>query len=235
MNASDLSSFAYVSEEYLPEGGARAVILDFPGLGGMAMRSSLDIPDVKTAHKGALFVYPYVNPWNWMNDRTVKFADRILDIVIKKYKTGKKCPLAVRGGSMGGYSALAYSMFTKHKLSAVIASCPVTDLFFHRTERPDLPRTIHDAMDSYDDISAALKSRSPNYHPEKLQDCAYFIMHGILDKAVGKAAHSDKLVRLMRKKGMDITYIEDERMAHCSPVSYQTLDALEKFMGRIIK
>ncbi len=234
MNSSDLRNFAYVSEDYL-KGPVRALVVNFPGLGGMEMKSSLDIQDMKYGQRGVLFIYPFVNPWNWMNSKTVKFADEVLDIVIGKHKIRKDCPIIVRGGSMGGYSVLAYSMFTKHKLSAVIANCPVTDIYFHCTERPDLPRTFHDAMGSYGDISKILKDRSPNWHPEKLQDIRYFIIHGFNDKSVNKAAHSDKLVKLMRKKKMDVTYIEDDKMAHCGPMKYETLAAMEKFFEEIIK
>lgn len=234
MNAPDLKNFAYVSEDYL-NGRVKAVFVNFPGLGNMEMKSSLDIPDIMLAHEGVIFVYPFVNPWNWMNDKTVKFVDGIMDIVIKKYHVGKNCPIVARGGSMGGYSALAYSMFSKHRLAAVIANCPVTDIYFHSTERPDLPRTFHDAMGCYGDISTILKDRSPNYHPEKMPDCKYLIIHGFNDKAVNKEKHSDKLVKLMKKRKLDVTYVEDDKMAHCGPMKYETVVAMGKFIDEIIK
>ena len=233
MNVSNLSSFAYVSEAYL-KGPVKAVFVNFPGLGSTDMKSSLDIPDVKLANEGVLFVYPFVNPWNWMNRKTVEFVDDVLDIVIKKHSVKGKCPLVARGGSMGGYSALAYCMFTRRKLAAAIANCPVTDIFFHCTERPDLPRTFHDAMGSYRDISKELKTRSPNLHPEKLPDIRYLIIHGFNDKSVNKVAHSDKLVKLMRKRKMDVTYVEDDMMGHCSPMKYETVIAVEEFISSII-
>jgi hypothetical protein len=55
MNASNLSSFAYVSEAYL-KGPVKAVFVNFPGLGSTEMKSALDIPDVKLANEGVLFV-----------------------------------------------------------------------------------------------------------------------------------------------------------------------------------
>ncbi len=234
MNAPDLKNFAYVSEDYL-NGRVKAVFVNFPGLGNMEMKSSLDVPDIILAHEGVIFVYPFVNPWNWMNDKTVKFVDGIMDIVIKKYHVGRNCPIVARGGSMGGYSALAYSMFSKHRLAAVIANCPVTDIYFHSTERPDLPRTFHDAMGCYGDISTILKDRSPNYHPEKMPDCKYLIIHGFNDKAVNKEKHSDKLVKLMKKRKLDVTYVEDDKMAHCGPMKYETVVAMGKFINEIIK
>ncbi len=227
MNASNLNSFAYVSEDYL-RSPAKALCLTLPGLGNMEMRQAPDFTDFKRAHDGVLFIYPFVNPWCWMNAETVTFVDRILDILIEKHSL-KNCPILVRGGSMGGYSALVYSMFSKHKLTAVIANCPVTDPLFHLTERPDLPRTMHSAMGTYDDITELLKARSPNHHPEKLQKCRYLIVHGFKDKAVNKEAHSDALVPAMEKLGYDVTYLEDETMAHCNPMKYEVFEEIESF------
>ncbi|MDD5727925.1 MAG: prolyl oligopeptidase family serine peptidase [Victivallales bacterium] len=233
MKSSDLGSFAYVADDYL-QGKIKAVCLDFPGLGTREMRDGLDRIDTKPAHQGMLFVYPFVNPWNWMSPGTVKFVDQVLETVQDKYGI-KNCPLFLRGGSMGGYCVFAYAMFSRHKPVAVLANCPVTDMDFHLTERPGLPRTIHDAMGDYSDISALLRERSPNYHPEKLPDCRYLIIHGCNDKAVSKTAHSDKLAPLMRRRGLSEIYLEDEKMKHCNPMSYETVLAVEKFTADILK
>ncbi len=235
MNRSNLDQFAYVSADYLSSSPVRAVFVTFPGLGSTEMRSALDPADVKLAREGALFVYPFVNPWNWMNARTVKFVDEVLAQVYRRHRLNKKCPLIARGGSMGGYSALTYAMFARRKPDAVIANCPVTDLHFHLTERPDLPRTIHDAMGSYENLTQILKERSPNHRPEKLPAARYLIVHGGRDKSVNKAAHSDKLVKQMRRRGLDVTYVEDERMGHCNPMQYETVMALEAFTASCVR
>lgn len=230
MNINELRSFAYVSDDSLG-GEIRAVCLNFPGLGGMEMKSSLDYGDVKLAHRGMLFVYPFVNPWNWMNRRTVEFADDVMTAVKTRFAIPDDCPLLLRGGSMGGYSVLTYAMFSRHRVDGIQALCPVTDLYFHLTERPDLPRTIHDAMGDYGDISELLRQRSPNHHPEKLPaECRYLIIHGCQDDRVNKAAHSDKLVSLMRQRKLDVTYIEDPAMKHGGPMGYPTVAAIDRFI-----
>lgn len=233
MNSSNLASFAYVSENYLAA-PVRALCLTFPGLGNMEMRQAPDFTDFKRAHDGVLFIYPFVNPWCWMNAATVAFVDEIVDVLMEKYSLAA-CPLLVRGGSMGGYSALAYSMFSKHRISGVIANCPVTDPLYHLTERPDLPRTMHSAMGTYEDITELLKERSPNHHPEKLQNCKYLIVHGFKDKSVNKEAHSDTLVPLMKKLGLNLTYLEDETMAHCNPMKYEVFEEIERFTLSVLK
>ena len=80
-----------------------------------------------------------------------------------------------------------------------------------------------------------MKDRSPNYHPEKMADCKYLIIHGFNDKAVNKEKHSDKLVKLMKKRKLDVTYVEDDKMAHCGPMKYETVVAMGKFINEIIK
>jgi pimeloyl-ACP methyl ester carboxylesterase len=233
MDEQKLKSLAFVSAAYL-DGQAKALFICFPGLGGMEMKSSLEGHDLKLSRKGALFVYPFVNPWNWMNQRTVDFSDLVLDAVLERQGLPANFPVVARGGSMGGYSALAFAMFSRHKIKAVIANCPVTDILFHYSERPDLPRTFHDAMGSYGDISEELEKRSPNHRPEKLPDCKYLIIHGLNDKSVNKQAHSDKLVKLMRERKLDPVFLEDKLMAHCSPMSYETLVATESFTEKLL-
>ena len=48
----------------------------------------------------------------------------------------------------------------------------------------------------------------------------YFIMHGDADKAVNKAAHSDRFVAGMRKHGHNVEYIEVPGMGHSEPTSF---------------
>jgi len=234
MNINELRSFAYVSDESI-DGEIKAVCLNFPGLGGMEMKSALDPADVKLAHRGMLFVYPFVNPWNWMNQPTVEFADEVMSAVKTKFSIADDCPLILRGGSMGGYSVLTYAMFSRYRVDGIFALCPVTDLYFHFSERPDLPRTIHSAMGDYGDISELLRQRSPNHHPEKLPAaCRYLIIHGCQDDRVNKAAHSDTLVPLMRQRNLDVTYIEDPTMRHCGPMNYASVTAIERFLDSFL-
>ncbi len=232
MNESNFESFAYVAADCVAK--PKAVIISFPGLGSCEMKSSLDMKETDWASKGALMVFPFVNPWNWMNPKTVKFADEVLACVEGKYKT-KGLPLIVRGGSMGGHSALTYAMLSTRKLAGCLAICPVCDLHFHYSERPDLPRTLHDSFDSYEDISEGLKERSPVHRADKLPDIDYMIVHGEKDKSVAKAPHSDALVKRMRERGLRINYVEDARMFHCNPYSIGSIQAIDAFIEGFLK
>jgi len=232
MKDSTLESFAYVATEYVNE--PKAVIINFPGLGSCEMRSSLDMKETVWASKGALMVFPFVNPWNWMNQKTVKFADMVLDCVESRFGT-KDLPVISRGGSMGGHSALAYTMFSKRQLAGCLAVCPVCDLHYHYSERPDLPRTFHDCFENYSDISEDLKDRSPVHRAERLPDIDYLIIHGEKDKSVAKGPHSDALVSLMKERKLRVNYVEDARMQHCGPYSIETILAIDLFISEFLK
>jgi dipeptidyl aminopeptidase/acylaminoacyl peptidase len=45
----------------------------------------------------------------------------------------------------------------------------------------------------------------------------YQIIHGGRDAAVAKARHSDRLVPLLRGRGIAVEYIEAPEMGHCGP------------------
>ena len=124
------------------------------------------------------------------------------------------------GCSMGGFSALLYAIVGQHKVAAVAANCPATDLPFHYTERPDLPRTLHHAFGSYGDISGALLAHSPLHQVHRLPDVPYLIIQGDQDALVDKARHSDTLVPLMRERGLSVEYREQAIMGHCGPLDW---------------
>ena len=233
MEIGNINDFAYISLP-LTSTPIRAICVHLPGHGCQEMREWLDVPDLKYAHAGMLFVYPYVNPWNWMNEFTVDFLDALLTKIKQAYNL-EACPLLLRGSSMGGYSALVYAMFGKHKPDAVLAICPVTDAVFHFSASPGNPRSFCFAMGDYGDISQKLRERSPNYHVELLPQCPYCIIHGGHDTAVSKTAHSDKLVTQMKHHGLNVIYVEDENMEHGFNVSYETTVAQDSFISSFLR
>jgi len=133
----NLPSFAYTNEKIvsLP---IRSVVLDFHGLNMNQMLSDHSERSVFYAQNGVLHVIPYDNPWSWMNDTAVQMTDCIVDAVYARLGLSPAVPLISTGGSMGGLSALSYTVRTRHKVAACAANCPVCDLVFHYTERPDL-------------------------------------------------------------------------------------------------
>ncbi len=215
MSEDNLSSFCYTNEALLNKTPV-SIVLDFHGLGFCGMMDGPNELASLCAGNGSLYVFPYYGPWSWMNDLAVKYVDEIVSVILKKYSL--KDPVIVSsGGSMGGLSALVYSNYAAVRPAACTANCPVCDLPYHFTERPDLPRTIKLATAHYTcGFEQAVRSISPLHIVQSMPDIPYFIIHGTADKSVNKAMHSDRLVEALRLAGKNVTYKEIEGMEHCA-------------------
>lgn len=211
-----IKKVAWVGDEIVAQ-PIKGVVLKFSGLGASDLKWQADDDDMAWAANGGLVVVPYHNPWAWMNQDTVDFVDELIEAIRQSYRLEERLPIIATGGSMGGYGALAYTMFSRHKMARCAANCPVCDLPYHYDERADLPRTMHSAFSSYADITDQLIARSPVHQAQKLPGINYLIVHGTQDDAVAKAHHSDVLVAKMRAGGLNIEYLEPE-MGHCGPM-----------------
>lgn len=213
---------------------AKAIVLKFNGLNNTPMRNAPEPIEQAWAQLGGVVVNPYSEPWAWMNAGTRSFVDELIDAIQKRLGVAADFPVIATGGSMGGHAALAYAMYTRHRIAGVFCNCPVCDLPYHYTERPDLPRTMHHAYGSYGDIAEALKFHSPLHQTDLLPNVPYLIIHGCKDKAVNKVRHSDKLVAQMRQRGMNITYVESPDMEHCGPMTWQDMTTCKDFVANLI-
>ena len=215
MHTEPLERFAYAN---FPAPGvpARGVVVDFMGLGNQWMSKPEDGPrGAAFAAAGAVYVVPYLDPWNWMNAGAVAATDRILDLVFGRAGLPADAPVVSTGGSMGGLCALVWPRNTRHRVAAVAANCPVCDLPFHYAERPDLPRTLRAAFGAEPDFAAALRARSPLHLAPELPDVPHAVFHCTEDRLVDKAAHSDKFVAAMRALGRRVEYVEVPGRGHC--------------------
>jgi Prolyl oligopeptidase family len=224
-----LDKLAWLSLEYVTP-PIRGLVLRFPGLGNIGMKTDPDSYDLEWGQAGLLTISPYQDPWGWMNPRVQRFVDDMVDAIRRRHQLPAEIPLLSTGGSMGGHAALLYSLKSRHAVAACMALWPVCDLPFHYGERPDLPRTMHHAFDSYQGIEAALQAHSPLHQVASLPDIPYLIVHGAKDQAVGKAAHSDRLVDAMRSHNLRVEYIERENLAHGNPLDYATTRRIIEFV-----
>ena len=216
-----LNQLAWIGTEQV-NGPVSGIVLRFPGLGSTGMKTDADAAELEWGQAGALTVIPYQDPWGWMNPRVVRFIDQLVEAIRAHHGLGDNVPLLSTGGSMGGHAALLYAIKSRHRVAACLANCPVCDLPFHYTERPDLPRTMHHAFDSYGDISALLREHSPLHQAAALPDVPYLILHGGQDQSVNKARHSDALVAALRQRGARVEYLELPQMRHCGPFDWPT-------------
>lgn len=218
--------FAYTNLSLL-KGRPRAVALNFHGLNAVSLRTDPTDFEVDCASHGVLSIWPYYGPWSWMNLPSVHYVDDVVAAFFDKLALPKDTPLLSTGGSMGGLSALIYTRYARRTPDACFANCPVCDLPYHATERPDLPRTVYLAFAGYEcGLEQAMRMHSPLHQAQQLPDIPYYVVHGTADTAVNKAMHSDRFVAAMRQYGKRITYVEVPGMTHCDLASFpQVQDA----------
>ncbi len=221
MKTESLERFAYASFP-APGVAPRGIVIHFMGLGSQwQAREGEELHGLErsgaaaAAAAGAAYLVPYLDPWNWMNAAAVAETDRIVSLAMERAGLPADAPVVSTGGSMGGLCALVWPRYTRHRVVAVAANCPVCDLVHHYGERPDLPRTLRAAFALEPDFEAALRARSPLHLAPDLPAVPYGIFHCTEDQAVAKAAHSDKLVAELRALGRSVEYVEVPGRGHC--------------------
>ncbi|MBQ3637148.1 MAG: hypothetical protein II953_02205 [Clostridia bacterium] len=216
ITAETLRSFAYLNDRVLC-GRPRGLVLDFMGLGGMTMHGE-DTPRGEMFGKaGVLYCVPYLDPWNWMNPFAVRETDEIR-AAIEDLTGASGLPAVSSGGSMGGLACLVYTRYAAVTPVACAANCPVCDLPYHYTERPDLPRTLYAAFGTseQEDLEAAMKKASPLHLAEAgdMPKIPYTVFHCEADGAVNKQMHSDRLVKALSKIA-PVQYVSVPGRGHC--------------------
>ena len=195
-----LRNFAYSNDRDI-QGEIKGIVLTFFGLGGtMMFNDDLEEARVFTEH-GIIYVLPYYNPWSWMNRQAVRYVDEIIEVLCEKYAIDPKTvKIASTGPSMGGLCAIVYSAYARITPCACIANCPVCDLPYHFTERPDLPRTLYSAFGEYEEsLEDAMKTASPVHITDRLPDIPYTLFHCDADQAVNMEKHALPFVAEMEK------------------------------------
>ena len=211
----NLRSFAYCNN-HICKKPVKGIVLSFFGLNVSVMYNEDTEDGIRYAEQGILYLFPYENPWSWMNKQAVDYADELVEVLFKAYDLPENLPIVSTGGSMGGLAALVYTAYAKRTPVACAANCPVCDLPYHFTERPDLPRTLYSAFASYNGtLEEAMRTASPLHIVDNLPtDSEYFIFHCEEDKSVNKQKHSDRFVEKLKINHKTEYYAVPER-GHC--------------------
>lgn len=227
----NLRSFAYCNNNICKK-PIKGIVLSFFGLGGATMFNEDTEEGCRFADKGILYVVPYQNPWAWMNRQTVNYTDEIIDVLFEEYNLPENLPIVSTGRSMGGLSAIVYTAYAKRTPVACVANCPVCDLPYHFTERPDLPRTLYSAFGTYNcTMEEALRSASPLHLVDNMPSKSnYYIFHCEEDRSVNKQRHSDRFVEKMQEKH-SISYYAVPGRGHCD----LTEEMWEKYFECILR
>jgi len=180
------------------------------------MRDTITDFETELANNHVLCIYPYYSEWSWMNFPTINLIDDIVGFYIKQYALSDNIPIIVFGKSMGGLSALIYTLYSARTPIACAANCPICNLPLHIKEREDLPRTIYAAYGGYHiPLEIAMELHSPIHQVEKMPHIPYYIVHGYADTLVNKVSQSDSYVSRLKELNYDIEYHEVVGMKHC--------------------
>ena len=211
-----LRNFAY-SNDRICNAPIKGIVLFFRGLGAKDMLHEDPEIALRYAEDGIVYLVPYSNPWNWMNRQALTYTEEILDVLFAHYGWNDTFPVISTGQSMGGLAALIFTARAKRTPKACIANCPVCDLVYHATERPDLPRTLYSAFFDCDGKTEnILEDNSPLHLAQRgeMPKTDYHIFHCTEDRAVNMQIHSDRFVEEM-KKCRKITYYPVLDRGHC--------------------
>ncbi len=211
INYENFRYFAYSNDKLLKT-DPKGICVEFWGLNVCGMQDEDNERAKKLAEAGIIFIIPYTNPWSWMNEKACERADVIIDMMAEHY--GMKDPQVVStGGSMGGLCSIVFCHYSRHNVVACVSNCPVCDLPYHYTERPDLPHTLFDAFYECDDLDAAMVAHSPLHLAAELPEIEYHIFHCDADQAVNIDKHSRRFIEAM--KGRNITFDVIPGRGHC--------------------
>jgi len=218
MNDKKLRQVAWIGDAWVQK-PIRGVVLSFHGLSSPPVKKMPATEELGWAQAGGLVVFPYYGPWSWMNRQARALVDEIVDAVYATYKLKSSVPLVCTGYSMGGGSALLYARYAKRPVAACLATMPMCDAAYHFNEREDLPRTFHLAFLGYKgSLWTLLAEHSPLAQVKHMPRIPYQIVAGDADTDVSKKYHADRMVAAMRRRKLDVTYLEVPRMGHSGPV-----------------
>jgi pimeloyl-ACP methyl ester carboxylesterase len=210
-----VQNYSY-NNKNLISGAVKAVAVDFQGLSYQDLKVEANPMDTELARRGVLVIQPWLGPWNWSNFETIHTTDKIIAATLDKYNISSSIPLVIYGRSMGGVSAYNYIIYGKYRASGVAGNCPVTDLRYHSTERPDTARGIYRAFAHYPSgVSLAVEIHSPIHQINRMPNIPYFVVSSEADVQVNKGAHADKFVAALKSKNYTVTYVIVPGMTHC--------------------
>ena len=215
INKDNIVLFADTNIELI-KNAPRAVVMEFHGL-GYCPGISHEVGRLGRflAERDIVYAIPYYGPWDWMNDKAVKYNDEVVDAIFDRFGV-RDIPVVSSGLSMGGLGALVWCVYTRHAVAACAANCPVCDLPYHYTEREDLPRTIYNAFSHYDmPLEEAMKTASPIHLVDRMPDIPYAVFLADRDEEVNYKMHGERFIAAARERGLRVERFLSEGHGHC--------------------
>ena len=169
------------------------------------------------AQRGFYVLVPGLGAKHFMNDQSKQVLNTLVDRVLSDYQISSD-RVHIMGTSMGGGSALAYTIHRPDLIRSVCAVMPMTDLSAWVIEKPKYapvlaasyggtPKTQPEAYD----INSAIK------YPNAFSDIPVLLIHGKMDTTV-LYEHSRKLNDLLQSKNYPSTLYAVEGLKHSDEV-----------------
>ncbi len=179
--------------------------------------------------KGIVYVFPYYSPWAWCSDATIEYMDRVLDAVYELLSISEDIPFVVAGGSMGGMTALMYSIYGTRRPVAVACNCPVTDMHRYASNGGVGTRSLYASIIkkgvSFDE---SLSKIDPMLHINDFARIPYLIVGGEKDMGISPELYQRPFVKKMKERGHDIELLVVPGMNHCCIMEHE--DAYQKYL-----
>ena len=242
INPDTLNYYCCTNEKLLPPGvHVSGFILEFPGLGGSSClggaldnMTSYEHPfTARCAGLGIVVAYMFPGPWSWMARGAVRFADLVVDALMRKYGVDNEADLrlGVMGGSMGGQGALIYAVDSRHRVKVCAAHCPCCDAAASMNVRAEFPRTFVSSVSGYEmPLTEALRLISPAARIDELPDIPYLVTADELDELF-PVADTQRMAASMQARGLDVTFMRLPGQPH-GGISPEERERLDSFLLR---
>jgi dipeptidyl aminopeptidase/acylaminoacyl peptidase len=211
-------------------------ILFFHGRGGSAQSNNFNCNEFKTFReichkKGFIVAVPAYGPNSWLNENGEKIVLEMLDFLQDRLSINPE-RLYVMGCSMGGASALIFTIHHPEKVKAVCDVFGVTDYvrfynngFYNKSIKKAYGGTPAEKPDYYAERSAV-------NHIDVLKNKPVLVIHGDRDIRVPKW-NSDDLVKKLKTANADVEYIVVPGLGHRNAIikglENKVIDFFEKY------
>ncbi len=219
----------------LINGEIKGITLYFTGLGHASQPMNDMVAAPICAESGILYILPFYNPWCWMNEKTVKYIDAIIDTAKELYNIKNDVPVGIYGGSMGGHNTFIYLTKSKHKIVAAATLCPCCNMEYEMSYSTNtiFRSYFESAIEDTDNFKAYMHENSPVNMADKLPKIPYLFAVGLKDTVLVPSMHSDLMIARMLENGHDVERIDYPEVAHCN-LPHRDRIAIHKWLSEKI-
>jgi len=219
INKDNLYDYAFLNEDTLQK-PLRAICVNFHGYTDGTMFTQSPVIAEILGKAGIAWCFPYYSVWAWAGKSSQEFNEQVLDAVYDRLEAREDIPLISTGGSMGGLTAMHYTVFGKRKACACAVNCPVSDMLHFFENAPQDRRAFLSAHileeGTLEDI---LDANSPLHFADRFPDIPYFLVYGEKDSYFTDKQRPPFVEKLQQLGVNHSVWIQPE-MGHCQLMQF---------------